>query len=367
VWNQNGPDDEPGFKDEKKHDVTGTGCSSSFSAPLWQLNVPNYSATGCGSERLSTDISAESPPGASVYDSNTGGEWYDFDGTSLSSPLIAAMFALAGGSGGVAYPASTLYAHFGQTALLADVTKGGNSYCDATSCTPPKPIMDCKGTTVCNAAAGYDGPSGVGTPIGLGAFTPLTVAIRSPGVVTQTSATLKGIVDPHFETVNECGFEYKQSGKTHTVVCKLGPGSGGSPVEVSAKITGLTPNTAASYRVLAGFYGLLASTEVGFTTAKVAAPAVETKGSGSVGSSSATVYASVNPRGASVSTCKFEYGTTTSYGSSVSCASLPGAGSSPVQVSAPLKLAANTEYHYRISATNSAGTTKGADVAFKTS
>jgi hypothetical protein len=101
---QDGPDDEPGFKDKRKHDVTGTGCSASFSAPLWQLNVPNYSATGCGSERLSTDISAESPPGASVYDSNTGGEWYDFDGTSLSSPLIAAMFALAGGSGGVEYP-----------------------------------------------------------------------------------------------------------------------------------------------------------------------------------------------------------------------------------------------------------------------
>jgi hypothetical protein len=155
--------------------------------------------------------------------------------------------------------------------LLADVTKGGNSYCDATSCTPPKSTMDCKGTTVCNAAAGYDGPSGVGTPIGLGAFIPLSVAIRPPGVLTQTSATLKGIVDPHFQTVNECGFEYKQSGKSHVVVCKLGPGSGDSPVEVSAKITGLTPNTAASYRVLAGFYGPIASPEVGFTTAKIAA------------------------------------------------------------------------------------------------
>jgi hypothetical protein len=44
-----------------------------------------------------------------------------------------------------------------------------DSYCDATSCTPPKPVMDCKGTTICNAAAGYDGPSGIGTPIWLGA------------------------------------------------------------------------------------------------------------------------------------------------------------------------------------------------------
>jgi len=151
--------------------------------------------------------------------------------------------------------------------------------------------------------------------------------------------------------------------------CKKLPGSGGSPVEVSAKLTGLAPNTAASYRVLAGFYGLIASPEIGFTTAKVAAPAVETKGSGSIGTSSATLYASVNPRGGNVSTCKFEYGTTTGYGSNASCSTLPGSGSSPVQVSATIAsgLAANTEYHYRISATNSAGTTKGTDLTFKTS
>jgi len=370
VWDDNGPKDEPGFKQEKHHDVTGTGCSSSFSAEPWQLDVPNYSATGCGSERLSTDISADAS-GLSVYDSNTGGEWYTFAGTSEASPIIAAMFALAGGSGGVSYPAATLYGHFGQPAALVDVNTGGNGYCGSDrGCTPPRSNLDCGATaTVCAAVAGYDGPSGVGTPTGLQAFTPLTLSARAPGVVTQTSATLKGIVDPHFESVNECGFEYKQSGKSHTVVCKLGPGSGGSPVEVSAKITGLSPNTAASYRVLAGFYSLIASTEVGFTTAKVAAPAVETKGSGSVGASSATLYASVNPRGASVSTCKFEYGTTTSYGSSVSCASLPGSGSSPVAVDAAISsgLAANTTYHYRISATNSSGTGKGADATFKTS
>ena len=139
---------------------------------------------------------------------------------------------------------------------------------------------------------------------------------------------------------------------------------------VSAAVTGLAPNTEYHFRVLTtNGKGTLRGPDIVFRTLNVAAPSVETKGYGGVSETGATVYASVNPRGGSVSTCKFEYGTTTSYGSSVSCASLPGSGSSPVVVDASIAsgLAANTEYHYRISATNSSGTSKGGDVTFKTS
>jgi hypothetical protein len=73
-------------------------------------------------------------------------------GTSLSSPLVNSLYALAGGSGGVSYPAATLYSHLGQAPSLYDVTEGGNGYC------------------ACDAAPGFDGPSGVGAPKGLGAF-----------------------------------------------------------------------------------------------------------------------------------------------------------------------------------------------------
>jgi hypothetical protein len=48
-------------------------------------------------------------------------------------------------------------------------------------------------------------------------------------------------------------------------------------------------------------------------TLSLAAPSVETKGTGGVRTSSATLYASVNPCGGPVSTCKFEYGTSTGF------------------------------------------------------
>jgi hypothetical protein len=51
------------------------------------------------------------------------------------------------------------------------------------------------------------------------------------------------------------------------------------------------------------------------------------------------------------------------------CKTLPGSGDSPVVVDASIAsgLAANTTYHYRISATNSSGTSTGGDATFKTS
>ena len=145
VWN----DDPRGG--EENYGAGGGGCSTQFSAPEWQREVPDWAKVGCGTgaeaKRAVADISADADPysGIAVYDSvpdyheemvgnkvetiNTPLGWWPIGGTSVASPIVASMFALAGGSHGVEYPAQTLYEHLG-TGLLHAVTSGGNGECD---------------------------------------------------------------------------------------------------------------------------------------------------------------------------------------------------------------------------------------------
>ena len=97
-------------------------------------------------------------------------------------------------------------------------------------------------------------------------------------------------------------------------------------------------------------------------------PPVATTGAASgILQESAEVNATVNPEDEEVSACYFQYGTSETYGESVPCSSPPGAGTNPVAVSAYVTgLSAYTTYHYRIVATNSNGTSYGADKEFKT-
>jgi len=180
VWNE-GP--SVTGKDEG---ADGGGCSLNFEAPSWQREVPDWAAVGCGtgstSRRAVADVAADGDPytGVAVYYAapQGGGGWRTYGGASVSSPIIASMFALAGGAHGVAYPAQTLYSHLGSPSLY-DITEGGDGRCDgdySSGCggsIDPLSPFDCgAGVLICNAGPGYDGPSGVGAPNGLAAFRP---------------------------------------------------------------------------------------------------------------------------------------------------------------------------------------------------
>ena len=94
------------------------------------------------------------------------------------------------------------------------------------------------------------------------------------------------------------------------------------------------------------------------------APVVTTKPATYVASFSATLNGSVDPQGLTT-TVYFQYGTTTSYGFTTAIQSKTG--NTYQNVAANISsLTANTIYHFRIVATNSAGTRYGSDRTFTT-
>jgi subtilase family serine protease len=127
----------------------GSGCGLGHPKPTWQNGVTD----ACGG-RMEADISANADPntGVAVYGpvTRSSSGWGVWGGTSESSPFIAGMFALRNGN---INGASSVYSH---TSNLNDVTSGSNGTCAV--------------GYYCNAQAGYDGPTGLGTPYGLGAF-----------------------------------------------------------------------------------------------------------------------------------------------------------------------------------------------------
>jgi subtilase family serine protease len=140
---------------------SGSGCSHNPAnkARPWQPRQSNWPRTGCKGLRGMNDVAADADPntGAAVYSTGYSGTgaWYQIGGTSLAAPIIAAGYALSGNAGRWAYPAQSLYAAPG--ASLHDVKSGANS-------------GGCPYLLGCTAARGYDLPTGVGTPKGLGAL-----------------------------------------------------------------------------------------------------------------------------------------------------------------------------------------------------
>src|SRR4051812_28078939 len=170
------------------------------------------------------------------------------------------------------------------------------------------------------------------------------------GTITSSGAKLNGTANPNGGTVSTCRFDY---GAT-TSYGQTGAGSttpaGSSGTAVSAAVSGLSADTTYHYRlVVITNTGTLTASDASFKTALPGGPPSGSIAAATdVGSSSATLNATVNPQNESVSDCHFEYGTTVAYGQSVGCASTPS-GAAPVSVSAnAIGLTPGTEYHYRL-------------------
>jgi len=195
-----------------------------------------------------------------------------------------------------------------------------------------------------------------------------TAVTEAVSTVAQTSAVLHATVDPQDGEVSECEFEYGTTAAYgSTASCTSLPGSGSGPVGVSATVMGLTANTVYHFRIVTTSPGGTGEGKDQTFATLPRPPTVVTEAASALGETAATLNATVNPNGAEVSECKFEYGTTIAYGSIVSCSWLPGSGTSPIAVLGKIvDLTANTTYHFRVVAANSGGTAEGTDQTFTT-
>jgi len=325
----------------------GSGCSAYVAKPVWQTDL------GCA-RRTVADVSAVADPntGVAVYDSlafQGSSGWMVFGGTSAAAPIVAGFYALVGSAG-----ASPSFA-YNNLSSFNDVMSGSNG--------------SCGGSYLCTAKAGYDGPTGVGTPQGGSqpAKPKPTVTTQAASSVVSTTATLNGTVNPNGSSTTY-HFEYgtTMSYGSQSPAVDASAGSGSSAVAASTNLTGLTPSTTYHFRLVAtNDGGTTLGSDLTFITG--AAPSVTTQAASAVLSTAATLNGSVNPNRLATA-YHFEYGTTTSYGSqSPAVDASAGSGSTSVAVSANLGgLTPLTTYHFRLVATNAAGTRTGSDLTLTT-
>jgi hypothetical protein len=210
---------------------SGGGCSVDESAPSWQVSA----VTGC-TKREDNDVSADANPntGAAIYNSYSEGGWLEVGGTSESSPIIAAVYALAGTPASGSYPAQDIWTH--QPSGLYRV------------------------------GSGYASVPGWGTPDGITAFksgssggTGNTVTVTNPGNKTAIVGTATSLQISATDSASGQTLSYSATGlpaglsiSASGLIAGTPTTAGGYPVTVTAKdTTGASGSAAFNWTVSA--------------------------------------------------------------------------------------------------------------------
>jgi subtilase family serine protease len=137
------------WDDPRNFGAAASGCSAFVGKPRWQHDAHCPGRTVADVSAVASNVPVFEP---------TYGGWVTVAGTSISAPLIAGVYGLAGNAAHVG--PRHLYRHAGD---LFDVTTGSNTLFST-------PAEACGSDYLCTAKRGYDAPTGLGTPNGLGAF-----------------------------------------------------------------------------------------------------------------------------------------------------------------------------------------------------
>lgn len=206
-----------------------------------------------------------------------------------------------------------------------------------------------------------------------------TIAAASP--VGQVDATLRATVNPKGHVLTTCAFEYTDhadflaNGFANADLAPC-PGVVGDAeaVALSAKVAGLAPSTSYDYRIKVQSHGGgVESTSQSFQTLPPLPPEATTGAASALTKTTATLAGTVNPKGGTVSSCRFEYVTEAGFQSggfaaatTKACSTVPS-GNVVSNVSAKITgLTAGTAYRFRLAVTNNSGTTQAPEASFAT-
>jgi hypothetical protein len=194
-----------------------------------------------------------------------------------------------------------------------------------------------------------------------------TVTTESATSIGQKAATLRADVNPH-GAATTYAFQYGTTSAYGAQTPAHAAGSGTTARRVTFRLTGLTPGVRYHFRVIASNAGGTSTgADRSFKTALPPAKPPAVLGSAPFGPSAngVTFTALLNP-GAATTTYRFQYGTSTAYGLETFGKSI-AAGVLPQSVDFRINsLAPRTTYHFRVVASNRAGTTYGPDTIAQT-
>ncbi|SDJ02626.1 hypothetical protein SAMN05444157_1345 [Frankineae bacterium MT45] len=329
--------------DEAAWGQAGSGCSPNNAQPAFQASV----GTGC-STRASADVSAVAL-NLAVY---TNGAWGVYGGTSASTPIIASVYALAGTPWTSDYPNSYPYAH---ASSLFDITSGNNGTCPTTQW--------------CTAGAGWDGPTGLGTPNGSAAFAlPGRAPVLNDLSTTPLNPTAEKVLG-HANTFGDSSVKAVFQWGTTTSYSQSQAAiylSSGFNAPFTTSFTGLTTKLTYHYRVvLYGPSGTLIGPDKTFVAG---APGITSAVEISPGPGQATFLVQATTLTPSL-TATVKWGTTTAYGSTLSKAlatSSTGAlyNFAALWTSAATGLTPGATYHYSYTLYDTNGSTTSGDLTF---
>jgi phosphodiesterase/alkaline phosphatase D-like protein len=204
-------------------------------------------------------------------------------------------------------------------------------------------------------------------------FTTLAALLVTTGDATDVqpmTATLNGTVNPLGVEVTDCHFDYgTDTSYGQTAPCAETVGSGTSDVAVHADLTALDPNTTYHFRLVAtNSNGTVQGADAAFTT--FGPPEAITLPAGPLTPTTAVLGGQVDPN-RTATTYYVEYSTQADFSTSTS---LPAsqdadAGSGDVPVAASrlaTDLTPDTDYFFRLVATNAFGTDQGQALSFHT-